>query len=101
MIDDTLQVLDSGISDLLILLDFSATFDKVNHAILLETLKSRMGINGTVLKWFETFLQDRSQRVKLDDYLSAPKPATHGEPQGSILTTTLFNLYIEPLGALL
>jgi hypothetical protein len=38
--------------------DFSKTFDSVDHDILLQKLQV-YGINGSLLRWFESYLNDR------------------------------------------
>jgi len=43
---------DSGNCAALVLLDLSAAFDTVDHGILLEHLRSWVGIRGTALSWF-------------------------------------------------
>ena len=44
----------------LVLLDLSAAFDKVDHDILLARRKSSIGINGIALNWFKSYLNNRS-----------------------------------------
>ena len=97
VLDEVLIILDQNHSCLLILLDLSSAFDTVNHNTLSLPLGSRMGLLGTVLSWFQSFLSDRSQRVKVANLLSELVPISMGLPQGSTISPTLFNLYIEPL----
>ena len=81
--DDLCQEKDRGSVTLLILLDLSATFNTIDHGILLDRL-SRLVVGGTVLQWFCSYLDGRFQKVVLGDYCSVPWRLGHGLPQGSI-----------------
>ena len=77
-------------------LDFSKAFDTVNHNILLSKLHT-YGIRGIPLKWFTSYLHNRTQLVKIDEFESSMETITCGVPQGSNLGPLFFLLYINDL----
>uniref|UniRef100_A0A669B2I4 Reverse transcriptase domain-containing protein n=1 Tax=Oreochromis niloticus TaxID=8128 RepID=A0A669B2I4_ORENI len=96
--NDLLLTVDSGYSVVLVLLDLTAAFDMVNHNILLSRLEHVVGLKGTVLSWFKSYLSERSFSVAMGQHSSASAPIYCGVPQGSVLGPALFSLYMLPLG---
>ena len=83
---------------LFISLDLSATFDTIDHQILLARLAHRYGITGICLNWIKSYLDGRKLRVAIDRILSDSKALNFGVPQGSVLGPKLFIMYLVPLG---
>ena len=101
MSNEVQMAADSGRYSVLVLLDLSSAFDTVDHKILLNRLKQEFGIVGSVLKWFSSYLSDRTFSVYVNGILSDATPLLYGVPQGSVLGPLLFLMYISPLGKIL
>ena len=101
VVDDILIGFDKNSGTILILLDLSAAFDTVDIDKLLSMLDKELGIRGTALKWFKSFLVGRKQRVRLNNTLSDYLDVLFGVPQGSVLGPVLFNLYTRGLYTLI
>jgi len=79
-----------------IFVDLRKAFDTVNHGILLAKLNC-YGIRGISADWFESYLFNRKQRVRIGNCLSHTESINIGVPQGSVLAPILFLLYINDL----
>ena len=71
-------------------------FDTVDHNIFLIKL-DYYGIRGIAINWFRSYLTNRKQYVTIAGGNSELKIMKFGVPQGSLLGSLLFLLYINDL----
>ena len=89
VLDDSTEALDNDYIIDFIYTDFQKAFDSVPHKHLLSKIKS-YDIEGNILNWINTFLNNRRQRVLIIGTCSESKKVLSGVHQGSVLGPILF-----------
>ncbi|KXZ75572.1 RNA-directed DNA polymerase from mobile element jockey-like Protein [Tribolium castaneum] len=79
---------------LAIFFDLNKAFDTAWRHSILSTF-SGWGINGKMLAFIKNFLSNRCFQVSANGCTSTVKSLENGTPQGSVLSTTLFNIAIN------
>ena len=97
---DLLEAMDDNRAVAVVLLDLSAAFDTVDHAILLNRLSSTFGIRDMALSWIRSYLQNRSFRVCVGDTKSDSQALCFGVPQGSVVGPLFFTMFISEINAI-
>ena len=90
---DIANAMDTNQTALLVLLDMSAAFDTIDANILIDTLRNRLGVKGTPLKWFRSYLSYRCFAAKVGNSQSADHKLKYGVPQGSVLAFSIHGLF--------
>ncbi len=94
--NDICKALDEGKEVRAVFCDISKAFDRVWHRGLLFKL-SCIGISGSLLEWFSSYLSQRQQRVVYANASSIWSTINAGVPQGSIVGPLLFLIYINDI----
>ena len=77
-------------------IDLSKAFDCICHNLLLAKLKA-YGLHDTALKLLRSFLHERKQRVMWNNSCSNWTPISCGDPQGSLISPLLFNIFMNDM----
>lgn len=73
-------------------LDMTGAYDHADHIRLLAILRQR-GLPEWIVTWVESFLSNRTSRLRLGTYSTDVFPVTNGIPQGSPVSPILFLFY--------
>ena len=96
LVQEWSSALDSGKYVGVVFFDIKKAFDRVWHDGLLCKLQS-LGVSGSALQWFHSFLSNRRQRVIVGNSTSEFQPLHAGVPQGAILSPLLFLVYVNDM----
>ena len=94
--DELLRNVNVAIDTLAVFIDLRKAFDTVDHSILLAKLE-HYGIRLANLRWFYSYLSNRTQVVNANGVTSSMLPVVCGVPQGSILGPLLFLMYVNDM----
>ena len=65
--------------------DIRKAFDSTDHKILLKKMQEQLGFRNLELRWFQSYLTNRTQVCVVDGHTSSAMEIICGVPQGSIL----------------
>ena len=97
IVDDMLCDMDRRRCVALVILDLSATFDTIDHHILLRHLEEDSGVTGSAMLWLESYFSGHTQSVNINGTISNSHPLITGMPQGSRIGPTEFPPYTLPI----
>ena len=73
--------------------DLSKTFDCLSHDLLVAKLNA-YGFNMSAFRFVHNYLKNCFQRTKINSEYSSLEEIMFGVPQGSILGSLLFNIFL-------
>jgi retron-type reverse transcriptase len=77
-----------------VFLDIEKAFDTTWHSGLLYKM-SKFEFSTHLIQLISSFLSERKFRVSVEGKMSTPREMQAGVPQGSVLSPTLYNIYVN------
>ena len=78
--------------------DVKKAFDSVSHIKLITTL-SQNNFHSSLVSWLQEFLNDKTQKVVINNTFSESLPVFSGVPEGGVIGPILFIIYINDIAS--
>lgn len=88
------EAIDKNKTILCIFIDLSRAFETIEREKLIERLRE-IGVGKNAIKWYRSYLTNRTQTTVINNEKSNVKLNNLGVPQGSVSGAKLFNIYIN------
>ena len=95
--DNLLNEMENQRVSVLVVMDFSAAFETVDHNIVLDVLSNQYGNEGKVLNLFDTYLRPHFCQVDINRARSSIQSLDFSVPQGSCAGPMLSMVYASTL----
>lgn len=96
VVHDWKIALDSKKIVIAVFLDLKRAFETIDRSFLIKKMET-YGFHNIVVWWFNSFLSDRIQFTKFNEFLSSGIINLIGIPQGSVLSCILFIIFINDI----
>ena len=96
LMNQIMESMDASMKTAATFLDLKKAFDCLNYSNLSKML-SKIGIRGKALKLIESYLFKRCQTVVVDGVEGETLEISCGTPQGGVLSSMLFIIYINQI----
>ena len=80
----------------MILIDLQKAFGTIKHKIVLDKL-FLIGFPKNTISWYESYLAERHFTIEVANRVSKFANISYGVPQGSILDSLLFLIYVNDM----
>uniref|UniRef100_A0A146M6K4 Putative RNA-directed DNA polymerase from transposon BS n=2 Tax=Lygus hesperus TaxID=30085 RepID=A0A146M6K4_LYGHE len=94
------KIRDEKSKAILVCLDICKAFDSIDRGVLLQRMEL-IGVRGSSLAWFSSYLKERRQVVSIGNYVGDLRNIDYGVIQGSTLGPSLFLIYINSISAVI
>ena len=97
LVDNILWGMEEQLVTTVVIFDILASFDTIDHDLLLDVLEKKFGVTGNTKQWYHNYIKSRKFRIIIGRDKLEPTQLDYSVPQGSIQDAFLFISYASTL----